>query len=72
MREITLKYHLLAEVNDVVGITLNGDEIKYKKTVKDRSAFPLNTNEKAPDAGCIVIKFRAETDKNYQVKIYLK
>lgn len=72
LREITLKYHLLAEVNDVVGITLNGDEIKYKKTVKDRSAFPLNTNEKAPDAGCIVVKFRAETDKYYQVKIYLK
>lgn len=66
-REITFKY---AE-DGVKKVTVNGDEVALKRTGKDSAAFPLNAGKTAPDGKVICTKFKAEADKDYEIKFYL-
>lgn len=70
-REITVKYHLLKEKDGVRKVTINGDEVALKRTGKDSAAFPLNAGKTAPDGKVICTKFKAEADKDYEIKFYL-
>lgn len=69
-REITLKCHLI-DVKNVTKVTINGEPVKFVKTRRDKSAFPLNTDKRATDSAAVIVKFKAELDKDYQVKLYL-
>lgn len=69
-REITLKCHLI-DVKNVDKVTINGETVKFAKTRRDKSAFPLNTDKRATDSAAVIVKFKAELDKDYQVKFYL-
>lgn len=70
-REIIVKYHLLKGAESVREVTLNGDEVGYKKTKKDSLAFPLNTSDCAPDGGVICVPVVLDVDKEYEIKFYL-
>ncbi len=70
-REVTVKYHMLKDVESVRKVTVNGEEVGYKKTKKDSLAFPLNTSDCAPDGGAISVPLKTDLNKEYEIKFYL-
>ena len=70
-RKITVKYHLLKDAESVRKVTVNGEEVGYKKTKKDSFAFPLNTSDCAPDGGVICVPVVLDVDKEYEIKFHL-
>ncbi len=70
-REITVKYHMLKDVESVRKVTVNGEEVGYKKTKKDSLAFPLNTSDCATDGGVISVPLKTDVNKEYEIKFYL-
>ncbi len=70
-REIVVKYHLLKGADSVKKVTINGEEVDYKKTKKDGLAFPLNTSDCAPDGGVISVPIKTDVNKEYEIKFYL-
>lgn len=70
-REVTVKYHLLKGADGVKKITVNGEEYSFIKKEKNGKAFPLNAGDTAPDGKVICTKFKAEADKDYEIKFYL-
>ena len=52
-------------------ITVNGEEYSFIKKEKNGKAFPLNAGDTAPDGKVICTKFKAEADKDYEIKFYL-
>ena len=70
-REVAVKFHLLKDEGSVRKVTVNGEEVGYKKTKKDSSAFPLNTSDCAPDGGVISVSLQTDVNKEYEIKFYL-
>lgn len=70
-REVTLKYHLLKGVDGVHKVTINGEVYGFVKKAKNLTAFPLDADENAPDGKVICTKFKADVDKEYEIKFYL-
>lgn len=70
-REITVKYHLLKGVESVRKVTVNGEEVGYKKTKKDEALFPLNTSDSASDSGVISVPLQTDVNKEYEIRFYL-
>ncbi len=70
-RETVLKYHLLKGAESVKKITVNGEEVGYKKTKKDKTVFPLNAGETAPDGGTVSVPLETDIIQDYEIKIYV-
>ena len=70
-RVITLKYHLLDNVEKVKQITVNGVACGFTETDKNVTAFPLNTGATALDGKSVCIKFTIDVCKDYEIKIFL-
>ena len=70
-RDITIKYHCLKNAGMVRRVTVNGEEVAFVRTQKDKSVFPLGVSAAAPDADTVTVSFRTDVQKNYTVKFYL-
>ena len=70
-RDITIKYHCLKDVGMVRRVTVNGEDMPFVRTQKDKFAFPLNVSAAAPDSDTVTVSFRTDVQKNYNVKFYL-
>jgi len=69
-REITVKYHLLKGADSVKKVTVNGVEVGFVKAKKNRFAFPLNTDQNAPDGGVLSVPLKIDVSKEYEIKFY--
>ncbi len=69
-REVTLKYHLLSGADKIARITVNGEDAEAEWLKRDKTAFPFGTDA-APDSGIALVKFRADFNKDYEIKFYL-
>ncbi len=69
-REVTLKYHLLSGADKIARITVNGEDAEAEWLKRDKTAFPFGTGA-APDSGIALVKFRADLNKDYEIKFYL-
>lgn len=49
-REISVKFHCLKDAGMVRSVTVNGEEVPFKRTKRDTGAFPLDTSLSATDA----------------------
>lgn len=70
-RTVTVKYHLLPGVKDVMRVTVNGDDYGFKKVLKDGAAFPLNAGETAPESGVINVPIEISLNDDYEIRFYL-
>ena len=70
-REITIKYHLLKDAENVKKVTLNDVETKISKAKKNVSAFPFNVGRDSSDSDVIFLTLKTEADKEYEIKFYL-
>ncbi len=71
-RNITLKYHLFKGAESVQSVTVNGREVKYTKRSKNKTAFPLNAGDSAPDSDVISVSFDTEVNKEYEIRFNLQ
>ena len=68
-RDITFKVHTFGE--QVKRVTVNGEDVAFKVTEKDVSAFPLNAGDSAPDADTVLVTLKTQVGKDYEIKFYL-
>ena len=66
-RDITIKYHCLKDVGMVRRVTVNGEEVPFKRTKREAGAFPLDTSLSAPDAHVVGVSFLADVAKEQSV-----
>ncbi len=71
-RNITLKYHLFKGAESVQSVTVNGREVKYAKKAKNKTAFPLNAGDSAPDSDVISVSFDTEVQKEYEIRFNMQ
>ncbi len=69
-RDIKVKLHALPKFGNVKKVTVNGEEIAFRKANRDGS-FPLNTGDSAPDHDVVSAVFRADVQQQTTVKFYL-
>lgn len=69
-REILLKIHL-AEIKTVSRITVNGEEVKFKKHRRNKSVMPFSDGNNAPDGTVVTTKIKTKLTKSVEVKIYI-
>lgn len=70
-REISVKFHCLKDAGTVRRVTVNGEEVAFVCTQKDKSAFPLGVGMSAPDADVVSVSFHANAAEEYVVKFCL-
>ena len=70
-RDITITYHCLKDVGMVRRVTVNGEDMPFVRTQKDKSAFPLGVGMPAPDSDIVTVLFCMDVQKNNTVKFYL-
>lgn len=70
-RDIMIKYHCRKDVGMVRRVTVNGKDVPFVRTQKDKSVFPLGVSAVAPDTDTVTVSFRTGVQKNYTVKFYL-
>lgn len=69
-RDITIKYHCLKDVGMVRRVTVNGEEVPFKRTKREAGAFPLDTSLSAPDAYVVGVSFLADVAKEQSVVFF--
>ena len=69
-RDITIKYHCLKDVGMVRRVTVNGEEVPFKRTKREAGAFPLDTSLSAPDAYVVGVSFLADAAKEQSVVFF--
>ncbi len=70
-RMVTLKYHLLKGAERVRMVTVNGEVVGSLKRKRNKSAYPLNVGENAPDGDVICVSFETEVQKENEIRFYL-
>jgi len=71
-RKCIVKTHLTQQIDKVLKVTINGLEVPFELHICDKQAFPLSTAYKAPDGAVVTVEFDADTDKNYEIKFFVK
>ena len=69
-RDVLLKYHLLQGVDRVARVCVNGQEVPFEKSVKQR-VFPFHTGSGACDGDVLSVRFTMATTEDHEVKFYL-
>ena len=69
-REIFVKFHCLKDAGTVRRVTVNGEEVPFKRTKRDTGAFPLDTSLSAPDAYVVGVSFLADVAKEQSVVFF--
>ena len=69
-REIAIRYHVLG-AKIVKRLTVNGAETAFEILAKNSKAFALNVNGGATDGNVAYMTFKADTDKDYEIKFYI-
>ena len=70
VREISVKFHCLKDAGTVRSVTVNGEEVPFKRTKRDTGAFPLDTSLSAPDAYVVGVSFLADVAKEQSVVFF--
>ena len=69
-REIFVKFHCLKDAGTVRRVTVNGEEVPFKRTKREAGAFPLDTSLSAPDAYVVGVSFLADAAKEQSVVFF--
>ena len=69
-REISVRFHCLKDAGTVRSVTVNGEEVPFKRTKRDTGAFPLDTSLSAPDAYVVGVSFLADVAKEQSVVFF--
>lgn len=68
-RSILLKIHV-RNTNKIGNITLNGQNILYKKSDIDLSVFPFSTETAAADSPIVTAEFDIDSEREYEIRIF--
>lgn len=70
-REITIRYHLLPEIESVKKVLVNGQESEFVILERNSDAFPLRESGAAPDNNVLLVKFTNDVSKEVQIEFVL-
>ena len=70
-RDITVKYHLLKDMKDVKSVTVNGEEVKFRRARRNKELYPFAFAKASKSSRTLTFRFPAEVDKDYQIVISL-